>query len=652
MEKKLSWFDRVITPRTKAYKDFEKVIKNISPEIFFRDGERQFSNQEKKFMQIYKSRENKIVDTSISNVENIAKGWFKQKNHLNQLLKDAGTDLNIFKIIDEQQKYHSRNYGQKSRNIVRKELSEKLNTYYQKNVIPMWDFSRKLGYKVLELAMEIKNYPDKLSAAIIEYISLQAPHYPERFDFVDDSYDRGESDYQKAIILYETNAEKYSDTLQHYREFFNTYNFDINKIEELNFSQYNCESFNLLINDLKENTAIVGKIKFSDSGEEMLYFSKESYLNALDNELENNVNGFQYETLLRNPDLVKKVDDMIYGAYGEENPNSLDFYIQKLKNEIEENHSGHSGELQNSFRDVIQINEELKVLHKERNYELLADNFSTAKELEYTIADLEKQIKNFNNQNLNIMDTQKEFDQVQYLKDQLKYLGFGEESNLHKDLEKGIKSTKQQFEIKTSSDKTLPENKVDFTLKFSKSDSGGVFLNSYNAVLTNEKKEEISHNFPVNKENTFTAKEAVNLLEGRSVKIEFLNPKNEEMEFAFVKLNFGEPKTEKGNYNFQNFYQNYGIDAALIVEKSKLVFDKPEYKDSIIRSLEKGNVVKVKFENNGSVIEGKAVLNPQYKNLNLYDQQMNRINTNKPLEAIDKENTHDKNNAKEQGLKR
>lgn len=263
-----------------------------------------------------------------------------------------------------------------------------------------------------------------------------------------------------------------------------------------------------------------------------------------------------------------------------------------------------------------------------------------------------KIISNNNNQTPNKMETKKEFDQVEYLKNQLKYLGFGEGSTLHKDLEKGINATKKEFEIKTTSDKTLPGNKVDFTLKFNKTESGGVFLNSYNAKLTNEKKEEISHNFPVNRENTFTAKEAVNLLEGRTVKIEFNNPKTEQLEPAFVKFNFDELKTEKGNYQFQNFYKNYGVDTAKIVEKSNLIFDKPEYKENTIKSLEKGNVVKVKFEIDDKIAEGKAVLNPQYKNLNLYDNEMNRINTNKPLEGLEQDNKHEKNNVKEQSIKR
>ncbi len=258
----------------------------------------------------------------------------------------------------------------------------------------------------------------------------------------------------------------------------------------------------------------------------------------------------------------------------------------------------------------------------------------------------------YNNQNHNIMETQKDFDQVQYLKDQMKYLGFGEGEQLHKDLEKGITGKDQQFDIKTESDKVLPGNKIDFTLKFNKSESGGVFLNSYNAVLTTGNNELRSHNFPVSRESSFTAKEAINLLEGRSVKIEFLNPKTEQVEPAFVQFDFNQPKTEKGNYYFQNFYKNYGVDTAKIVDKADLVFDRPEWKDNAIKSLEKGNIVKVKFKQSDSVVEGKAILDPQNRNLKLYDNDMNRLNTNKPLEGLEQDHKHEKNNVKEQSIKR
>ena len=255
------------------------------------------------------------------------------------------------------------------------------------------------------------------------------------------------------------------------------------------------------------------------------------------------------------------------------------------------------------------------------------------------------------NQNTNIMENQKEFDQVQYLKDQMKYLGFGEGEKLHKDLADGINSAEKNFEIKATTDKALPGNEVNFTLKFSKSEQGGVFFNSYDAALKNDKVD-ILQNFKVNKDNSFTAKEAINLLEGRAVKIEFNNPKTEQKETAFVKLDLAKEKNQYGNYDFQSFHQNYGVDTKEIVEKSNLVFDKPEYKDNVIKSLEKGNVVKVKFELDDKVIEGKAVLNPQYKNLNLYDNDMNRINTNKPIQGLENENGQQKSNVREQSMSR
>lgn len=250
------------------------------------------------------------------------------------------------------------------------------------------------------------------------------------------------------------------------------------------------------------------------------------------------------------------------------------------------------------------------------------------------------------------METQKDFDQVQYLKDQIKYLGFGEGEQLHKDLEKWINGEKQQFEIKTGTDKASPGNHVDFTLKFNKTERGGLFLNSYHAQLTNENNEKYSHTFPVSRENSFTAKEAINLLEGRSVKIEFLNPKSEQVEPAFVQFDFSQPKTEKGNYYFQTFYKNYGVDTAKIIEKAELLFDKPEWKENAIKSMEKGNIVKVKLKQHNSIINGKAVLDPQNRNLKLYDNDMNRLNTNKSLEGLEQDDKHEKSNVREQSIKR
>ncbi|WP_228457616.1 MULTISPECIES: hypothetical protein [unclassified Chryseobacterium] len=536
MENELSWFDRVITPKTKAYKDFAKEVENTSPEIFYRNGERKFSEREKKFMQIHKSTANKIIQGSAYTLNTIfnvdtdtsVKTNYKSLAEVVRFIDKQKTD-GRFLIIED--------------NIALKKVTIDNEASKQKFLSDAWA-------KELEVRTDLS-----LGMATSEIDERQADHY-RKYEF----YER-ETDVKVGII--------------------SIYDYD-------------------------------GEI-----ADVMDYSSEQSYLNALQNEIDSNIDGFKYETLLKTPELIKKVDDLIYGAYGEENPNSLETYKEKYSSV---NHSDSR----------VKLEQEKQLDKNQKNTNQTINN----------------------NQNPKIMETQKEFDQVKYLKDQMKYLGFGEDEKLHKDLEKGIKGKAQQFEIKTSSDKALPENKVDFTLKFSKSDQGGVFLNSYNAKLTNNKKEEISHNFPVSRENSFTAKEAVNLLEGRSVKIEFLNPKSNQTEPAFVQFNFNEPKTDKGNYYFQNFYKNYGVDTAKIVEKSNLVFDNLEWKENSIKALEKGNVVKVKIKENDQVVEAKAVLDPQNRNLKLYDNEMNRINTNKPLEGLEQDNSHDKANVREQSIKR
>ena len=269
-------------------------------------------------------------------------------------------------------------------------------------------------------------------------------------------------------------------------------------------------------------------------------------------------------------------------------------------------------------------------------------------------AEKEQTTKQSSSQNENIYnDKQKQEEkikspiesaQLDYLKNQLKYLGFGESNKLHQDLEKGINSNEKTFKIQTQSDRAMQGNEVNFTLNFNKSEKGGVFLNSFNATLKNEIGEERTHNFGV---NHFTAKEAVNLLEGRSVKTEF-----KENEPVFVKLNFAEEKNEYGNFKFQTYNQQaYGVDTAKIVEKSGLIFDKPEHKDNAVKSLEKGNIIKVKFNLDNKITEGNAVLNPQYKTLNLYDKEMNRLNTNKPIQGLDTQQ-QEKNNIRQQNISR
>ena len=71
------------------------------------------------------------------------------------------------------------------------------------------------------------------------------------------------------------------------------------------------------------------------------------------------------------------------------------------------------------------------------------------------------------------------------------------------------------------------------------------FLNSYNAKLTNEKMRKFLTISQSTEKILFTAKEAINLLEGRSVKIEFHNPKSDQAGNRFCPVQFDEPKQKR-----------------------------------------------------------------------------------------------------------
>lgn len=58
------------------------------------------------------------------------------------------------------------------------------------------------------------------------------------------------------------------------------------------------------------------------------YTDPEEYVRAINEEIEySNTSGFRYETLSKDPELKKTVDDIVYDLAGEENPKSLSDYI-------------------------------------------------------------------------------------------------------------------------------------------------------------------------------------------------------------------------------------------------------------------------------------------------------------------------------------
>ncbi|KVV14599.1 hypothetical protein [Flavobacterium sp. TAB 87] len=53
----------------------------------------------------------------------------------------------------------------------------------------------------------------------------------------------------------------------------------------------------------------------------------------------------------------------------------------------------------------------------------------------------------------------------------------------------------------------------------------------------------------------------------------------------------------------------------------------PDYKDSLLASLKKGNMQSVKFKVNGEEVKQFVEANPHFKTVNVYDDSMKRIST-------------------------
>ncbi len=223
----------------------------------------------------------------------------------------------------------------------------------------------------------------------------------------------------------------------------------------------------------------------------------------------------------------------------------------------------------------------------------------------------------FNNQlNTNFMNQ----DNLKYLMDNIKYMGFGEKLNT--ELEQKMQEGKTDFQLTAS----VEFNKKSFeaTLNFRKSDSTDMyFFNNYNASLTKNNGDTVEHTFYLNKGKGVTAKEAFNMLDGRAVHKDLVTKDGAEYK-AWLQLDF-ENKTDKG-FEVKQFHENYGYDLKDAVSKFAVAeLSDPDKEKALMTSLQKGNVQSVTIEKDGESHKMFMEANPQYKNVTLYDSNMKMV---------------------------
>jgi hypothetical protein len=209
----------------------------------------------------------------------------------------------------------------------------------------------------------------------------------------------------------------------------------------------------------------------------------------------------------------------------------------------------------------------------------------------------------------------------EYLKDQIKFTGFGEglENALKEKIGKGATEFTLDHDAKYGRDYVFSK------LNFKKSDQSEMyFFNSYK-ISVEKPKSSMSQTIYINKDNNITAKEAYNLMEGRAVNKDLRN-KEGEIYNGWIKMDFKQAD-EKGNFKLNHYHQNYGYNLEGSLAKHPIKeLENERYKDDLLNSLKKGNIQSVTFMIDGVEKKQFVEANPHFKTINVYDENMQRVN--------------------------
>jgi hypothetical protein len=226
---------------------------------------------------------------------------------------------------------------------------------------------------------------------------------------------------------------------------------------------------------------------------------------------------------------------------------------------------------------------------------------------------------------------------LDYLKEGLKYLGFGE--GLNDKLTENIGKQKDQFQLKTVNE--YGPDKVNYTLDFKKGDQSDMyFFNKYTATFkASENSEEKAQTFFPKKNSGITAKEAYNLLNGRAVNKDLTNADGQPYN-AWVQIDWGQ-KDNHGNHKFKMIHQGYGYDLDKELQRHPIKeLKEPATRERMMQSLERGNLHQVTFVKGDKEERMFIEANPQFKTLNVYDANLRKVfieNPKKDISGEDKE---------------
>lgn len=241
---------------------------------------------------------------------------------------------------------------------------------------------------------------------------------------------------------------------------------------------------------------------------------------------------------------------------------------------------------------------------------------------------------------------EKNFD---YLKDQVKFTGFGQE--LEAQLKANLAKSQTEFQLKHTA--SYGKDELNSVLQFKKSSQTDMFFfNSYTASL---KKEDgpapVNQTFYINREGgNITSKEAYNLLDGRAVNKD-MTSKDGKLYNAWVQMDFKETDAN-GNYKVKQFSEKYGFELEKTLAKHPIKeLGNEEDRSRLIESLQKGNRQAVTFVQDGTEQKRFIEANPQFKSVAVYDERQQRIRQSPQQKQGQGESQSQKQDGKKQDVK-
>ena len=245
---------------------------------------------------------------------------------------------------------------------------------------------------------------------------------------------------------------------------------------------------------------------------------------------------------------------------------------------------------------------------------------------------------------------------LEFMEQGLKNLGFGDKMNM--ELAKNMNEGKAEFQLR--SDATYGTDTMSAILSFRKSEQHDMyFFNKYEATVK-KSNEQVAQTFYIEKNRGVTQKEAYNLLSGRAVNKDLVNKEGEKYN-AWIQLDFSQ-KDKYGNYEVQQFHQNYGYDLNKALGKFPIKeLEDADQKGQLMASLKKGNMQQVTMDVDGKETKMYIEANPRFRTLNIKDELGNTVKrdrvekrdltkTNKLDEALSKDKTQSQKQGKSKGI--